>query len=151
MCYPAYRRGLVSVGVVGLMLSALLITYWVSEEQWVSGQAPAAAAGVTLARDIQPIFDSYCVYCHMTGAAQGGLSLEPGASYSNLVNAASSESPLLRVEPGAPERSYLLHKLEGTHLRVGGKGERMPLGGGPLPANEIALIRQWIAQGAPEK
>src|SRR6185295_10328351 len=62
-----------------------------------------------------------------------------------LVNAPSAEvSSLHRVTPGDPDSSYLIQKLEG-HAAVGGQ---MPLGQPPLPAATIAIIRQWITNGA---
>jgi hypothetical protein len=61
------------------------------------------------------------------------------------VNAPSTEVPsLLRVDPGNPDNSYLIQKLEGTAA----VGARMPLGGSPLPQETIAVIRQWILEGA---
>jgi hypothetical protein len=47
-----------------------------------------------------------------------------------------------RVEPGQPDNSYLIHKLEGTGLQ-----QQMPPGA-PLPQTEIDVIRQWIFDGA---
>ena len=44
-----------------------------------------------------------------------------------------------------PTQSYLVQKLEGTAA----VGERMPLGGEPLPAATLAAIRSWIDAGAP--
>lgn len=86
-----------------------------------------------------------CTTCHSGAAAPLGLRLDEGASYALLVNAPSTEVPgLLRVNPGDPDSSYLIQKIEGT-AEVGG---RMPLGGSPLPAETIALIRQWILEGA---
>jgi hypothetical protein len=102
---------------------------------------------------LEPQFDSIqanvltpiCTGCHSGAAAPLGLRLDEGASYALLVNASSTEVPeLLRVDPGNPDSSYLIQKLEGT-AAVGG---RMPLGGAPLPAETIAVIRQWIAAGA---
>lgn len=86
-----------------------------------------------------------CTTCHSGAAAPLGLRLDEGASYALLVNAPSTEVPsLLRVDPGDPDNSYLVQKLEGT-AAVGG---RMPLGGSPLPQETIAVIRQWILEGA---
>jgi hypothetical protein len=57
----------------------------------------------------------------------------------------SGEQPSLqRVEPGDPNNSYLIQKLEGT----AGTGRRMPLNGTPLAQADINVIRQWIAEGA---
>jgi mono/diheme cytochrome c family protein len=62
-----------------------------------------------------------------------------------LVGVPSVQQPgLLRVDPGNPNDSYLIHKLEGT-AAVGGQ---MPLGGTPLASADIAVVRQWIADGA---
>jgi hypothetical protein len=75
------------------------------------------------------VFTPVCTACHSGAAAPLGLRLEEGASFALL---------------GNPDSSYLIQKLEGT-AAVGG---RMPLGGSPLPAETIAVIRQWIAEGA---
>lgn len=92
------------------------------------------------------IFTPVCTACHAGGAAPLGLRLESGVSYAMLVNVASVEVPaLLRVSPGDPDSSYLVHKIEGR-AAVGG---RMPLGGPPLGQQAINNIRQWISQGAP--
>ena len=91
------------------------------------------------------VFTPLCTGCHAGAGAPLGLRLDEGASFALLVNAPSTEIPtLLRVNPGDPDSSYLIQKLEGT-AAVGG---RMPLGGTPLPAETIAVVRQWIAEGA---
>jgi mono/diheme cytochrome c family protein len=103
------------------------------------------ATAVDYTSDIQPVFTNRCTGCHSGGGAPQGLQLDAANSYADLVNVASNEVPsLLRVEPGNPDDSYLVHKIEGT-AAVGG---RMPLGGTPLSAETIALIRQWISEGA---
>jgi hypothetical protein len=51
---------------------------------------------------------------------------------------------LQRVEPGDPNNSYLIQKLEGTAA----EGRQMPLNGAPLPQADINVIRQWITDGA---
>jgi serralysin len=103
------------------------------------------ATAVDYTSDIQPIFTNRCTGCHSGGGAPQGLQLDAANSYGDLVNVASNEVPtLLRVEPGNPDDSYLVQKIEGT-AAVGG---RMPLGGTPLSAGTIALIRQWISEGA---
>ncbi len=72
-----------------------------------------------------------------------------GLTYLSLVGAPSTESKFLRIEPGDPERSYLIHKLRGTHLAVGGEGERMPIGFEPLAEREIAVFADWIKDCSP--
>ncbi|MCK9989784.1 MAG: hypothetical protein WA112_08990 [Rugosibacter sp.] len=104
---------------------------------------------VSYKKMIQPIFNAHCVYCHISGAMQGELTLEPGLSPRSLIAVKSSESPLMRIAPGKPEDSYLVHKLEGTHLEVGGSGVSMPFSASKLKEQDLALIRRWIASGAP--
>jgi hypothetical protein len=62
-----------------------------------------------------------------------------------LVGVPSGEQPSLqRVEPGNPNASYLIQKLEGTAAT----GRQMPLNGAPLLQADINVIRQWITDGA---
>jgi Ca2+-binding RTX toxin-like protein len=103
------------------------------------------APPVVYTTQIQPIFTASCVECHSDVSAPRGLRLDDENSYANLVNVASSEVPSLkRVNPGDPDNSYLVQKIEGN-AAVGG---RMPLNRLPLSAAQIALIRQWIIAGA---
>ena len=111
--------------------------------------------------EIQPIWDQNCSGCHEGPNANKGLVLvapesAPEALWRRIVNVFAAEpvitssAPLL-VRPHYPERSYLLHKLQGTHLEpgIGGEGERMPLGGPPfLDALTLHTVRSWIVQGA---
>ncbi len=110
-----------------------------------------SAAGVRFSAQIQPIFDQNCVVCHQgpISTAPGGMSLASGSSYVNLVNVKSGESPLNRVQPGSPDQSYIIAKLTGNQSAVGGSGQRMPFNQPPLPQQQISLIQQWIAEGAP--
>lgn len=107
-----------------------------------------AAERVSFARDIVPVLRSNCATCHLTGEEPGGMKLYPSAAYKSIVKTQSQESSLLRVTPGDPQASYLMHKLEGTHLDVGGVGVQMPFGLPPLPPEIREAVRRWIAQGA---
>ncbi len=95
----------------------------------------------------QNVFSAICIECHVGVAAPEGLRLDTQNSYNHLVNVPSQEQPdLLRVEPGSPDRSYIIRKLEGGPGITGGQ---MPLNRSPLDQNTINAIRVWIAQGAP--
>ena len=110
-----------------------------------------APLSVSLAFDLQPIFDTYCVQCHLLESAQGGLVLENGEAWANLVNVDSSQTAMKRVSPGNPADSYLLHKLRGTHIQVGGSGQPMPYGSeasAGISADSVELIERWIGDGA---
>ena len=69
-------------------------------------------------------------------------------AHEGLVGVPSRQSALLRVAPGFPSRSYLWHKLRGTHASVGGGGDRMPQGDPPLSTAQMNVIRAWIVEGA---
>jgi len=91
------------------------------------------------------VFTPICTACHAGAAAPLGLRLDEGVAFAMLVNAPSVQVPgLLRVDPGNPDASYLIQKLEGTAEM----GERMPLDRPPLAQPDIDLIRQWIIDGA---
>ena len=91
------------------------------------------------------ILTPHCTVCHAGASAPLGLRLDAANSYAMLVDVASVENPALdRVEPGDPDASFLVQKIEGT----AGFGGRMPLGAAPLSVEETALIRQWIVDGA---
>lgn len=95
--------------------------------------------------DVEPIFSGTCGgYCH-GASGSGGLSITDRAS---LVNAPSSVSGIDYVAPGDLAKSYLWHKIEGTHTTVGGKGGQMPKGGS-LAGADKDTIEDWIVGGAP--
>jgi hypothetical protein len=48
-----------------------------------------------------------------------------------------------RIEPGDPNNSYLVRKVEGT-----GQGGRMPLGQPALSNELIQNLREWVVDGA---
>ncbi|MFT7519833.1 MAG: hypothetical protein ACI9MC_001977 [Kiritimatiellia bacterium] len=95
--------------------------------------------------DIQKIWNSKCSSCHVTRSS-GGLSLKSSA-WSNIVNAASSLRGMDYIEPGDPSKSYVWHKLNNTHIAVGGSGGAMPASGSTT-ASERSTIKQWILEGA---
>ncbi|GBD31944.1 hypothetical protein HRbin33_00905 [bacterium HR33] len=116
------------------------------------GTAPCGSDdSVRLSASVQPIFDQNCAFagCHAAPQPAQGMNLSRGQSFASIVDVPSVELPSMRrVRPFQPDSSYLVHKLQGTHLDVGGQGERMPLGRGPLTPEQIGLIRSWISQGA---
>ncbi len=106
---------------------------------------------VTLSRDVQPIFTGNCTFsgCHAGSSPEQGMSLSAGQAFGSVVNVAARQLPgMNRVTPNQPDNSYLVHKVQGTHLAVGGSGSRMPLNRSPLSQSDIDLIRAWIQAGA---
>jgi hypothetical protein len=110
---------------------------------------PGGTTGGPLTADFdsiqQNVFSPICTACHAGGSAPQGLRLDATNSYALLVGVPSTEVPsVLRVKPGDPANSYIIQKLEG-HAAV---GAQMPFGGPALPAATIAVIAQWISDGA---
>ncbi|KPF93441.1 hypothetical protein IP81_03135 [Novosphingobium sp. AAP83] len=106
-------------------------------------------AAVSYQADIVPLIESQCATCHLTGEEAGGMSLVGDVARDFLVGQPSQEAPaIMRVVAGDPDASYLVMKLEGTHLAHAGSGGQMPFGAPPLDAGNIAKVRQWIADGA---
>jgi len=120
--------------------SALLLSLFASS---------CLAQAVSFKKNVLPVFQRNCLACHVTGEEQGGLGLMPKIAYSSLVGKAALQGGMPRVTPGDPERSYLLHKLRGTHLDQGGSGGRMPLGLEPLSSEDLGQLQAWIKAGAP--
>jgi hypothetical protein len=115
------------------------------------GGGGGAASGPVTA-DFQSIQDNVftpiCSKCHIGASAPEGLELDAAHSYGLLVGVPSVEEPSLeRVDPGNPDQSYMVLKIEGAPGIVGGQ---MPLGETPLPQDTINAIRQWISNGAPK-
>jgi len=106
---------------------------------------------VTLSQDVQPIFTGNCAFtgCHAGSSPEEGMSLGEGQTFSNVVNVAARQLLTMnRVTPNQPDNSYLVHKVQGTHLAAGGSGSQMPLDRSPLSQSDIDLIRAWIQAGA---
>ena len=90
--------------------------------------------------------------CHVGATAPLGLQLDTLANARmNLVGGdgmgvPSGQMPTsLRVNPGFPDDSYIVQKIEGS---AGITGQQMPLNNPPLTAGQIAVIREWIFNGA---
>ena len=85
-------------------------------------------------------------FCH-------GNTTSPPSNYSvltaeSLLGAGNEAEQLgtCDIVRGDPDESYLIQKLMGT----ASIGERMPLGGNPISSTDLATIRQWIVEGAPD-
>jgi hypothetical protein len=124
--------------VLALMVAALMAVATIE----------ASPAPVSFRRDILPVFVKECAYCHLKEGPDAGLILEPRVAYLMIVNVPSSETAMKRVDPGYPEQSYLLLKMQNRHRLAGGTGSKMPPGWLTATPAEITLVRAWIAAGA---
>jgi hypothetical protein len=103
---------------------------------FVVAASTIARAGEPLSfeKDVRPILKAYCLDCH--GGAEkpkGGLDLR----LSRLAKRGGDSGPAIVAVK--PEESYLLDRI---------KDGEMPPGEKKVPAEMIATIETWIAQGA---
>jgi len=100
--------------------------------------ASAATRGWLYERDIAPILRTHCAGCHNEADREGEFSVETFAS----LNQGGDKGATLK--PGDPEGSLLVKLIEGRAKPV------MPPKDEPrVSMGELALLRQWIADGAP--
>ncbi len=111
----------------------------------VASADESGTAGETQAADIAffetqiaPILKRRCYACHSHefGKAKGGLVLDSRHGWETGGNAGAA------IVPGRPGESLLIEAVRYESYE-------MPPDK-PLPANEIALLEQWIARGAPD-
>ncbi len=103
---------------------------------------PLAAKTVwagTYPRDIQPVFDQYCVSCHGPARAENGLRLD---NYQNVMKG-TQYGPV--VVPGSPAQSTLVSVITAT----ADPKIRMPHEGQRLTRNRTQNIVLWVEAGAP--
>ena len=110
---------------------------------WFAFVAVAAAQqSVDFNGDIRPILSNKCFACHGPddGKREAGLRLDDAR-----IATGKLESGVIAIVPGRPEASELIGRV--THTDP---AERMPPAefGKPLSYQEIAVLRQWIAEGA---
>ena len=131
-----------------LLLAALLLAACGDVKSPTEPLAPDGQA-FTFAQVQAQVFTPNCAKagCHTAAAASGGLVLEAGRSYGEIVNRpAVGNASLDRIEPGSPERSYLIKKLRGDADIT---GARMPLDNpGSLTQEQVDGIVGWVLAGA---
>src|SRR5712672_788289 len=100
--------------------------------------APLAAAPVDYVREVKPIFTEHCYRCH--GASQHKSELRMDTVTFALKGGDNGSA----LKPGNNADSLMVKLLKGTHPDLA----RMPYKKPPLSAAQIALVEQWIEQGA---
>jgi hypothetical protein len=92
---------------------------------------------VDYTRDIKPILRARCFACHGALKQKGKLRLDTVT----LMTKGGSRGPA--VQPGNAGASPLIERVTDPNER-----SRMPPQGKPLTATQIALLKEWINQGA---
>jgi hypothetical protein len=96
--------------------------------------------GPSFNREIRPILRKHCIVCH------GGVKRASGLSFIDREQATGvAESGDVVIVPGKPEESYLIDRVSSDDAAY-----RMPPPehGPALSAEEVELLRAWIAAGA---
>ena len=104
----------------------------------LSGGAIWPAEQIEYDRDVRPLLARHCTKCHGRSKAEGGLRLTDRSAAIRLLPSGTHA-----IKPGNAEGSGLWQRITATE-----KTERMPPDTPPLAAEEIALLRRWIEQGA---
>ena len=89
-------------------------------------------------RDVAPILEERCWYCHGEDEQESGLRLDRRVKMLR-----GGDSGLSAVVPGKPEKSYLVEAINHSDDRIA-----MPPDEEKLPAEEIDLLTRWIKEGA---
>jgi hypothetical protein len=134
-------------------LTQFTLTVTVSDGRGGSASGPVmlfakTSADLSFRADVQPLF-APCFTCHKASTPDASLSLDANTAYDELVNVPASTvcTTQLRVKPGDPDASVLILKMTGTTC-----GLRMPAnnpGYYDQKPNELASVRTWIQNGAP--
>ncbi|MCG6154391.1 PSD1 and planctomycete cytochrome C domain-containing protein [Rubinisphaera margarita] len=97
-----------------------------------------SANEVDFERDIAPILEERCSYCHGEDEQESGLRLDQRPWMLK-----GGDSGLPAIVPGHPEKSYLIEVVKHLDPSV-----KMPPEEDKIPDEEIALLVQWIREGA---
>ena len=89
-------------------------------------------------RDVAPILEERCWYCHGEDEQESGLRLDLRAYMLR-----GGDSGLPALVPGDPGKSYLIEAI--NHLDADVK---MPPDEDKMPAKEIELLTRWVKEGA---
>ena len=132
-CGPQPRAS-VCLGCIGIALVALAAAT-IGFESLV-GTTVHADSTPNFSSQVAPILQKNCLACHSSAAKMGGLVLE---SYDALMKGGAHGAVIV---PGKADQSRMILMLEGKVQ------PRMPFGGDPLPAADIATLNAWVASGA---
>ncbi len=118
------------------------------KKAWLVVAAMTAIAGsfaffshndvVDFSAEVKPILNKNCLSCHGGVRAKGGFSL-----LFREEALANTESGKPAIIPGDPAHSEFIRRVSSDDPEV-----RMPYKHEPLPAEDIALLKRWVKQGA---
>jgi hypothetical protein len=102
------------------------------------GSMVHAMAAVDFSSDVQPVFEQHCLKCHGPDKQKGTFRLDRRSA---MLKGGESGEPA--IVPGKPEASFLLKLVRHEEADL-----EMPPKKPPLSPANIALLEQWITEGA---
>lgn len=113
---------------------------------------------VRYAKDVKPIFATYCVMCHFSGSIIDIDLMNPFDPEHGIIDrvngwATQHASPYaVIVKPGSPDESFLIYKVAADPnpetFDIVNNGSPMPLQIPRATSAELESIQQWITAGA---
>jgi WD40 repeat protein len=124
--------------VTALILAMLLLLSPPSAR----AQEAAPKGPLSFINDVAPILKENCFACHDAKKRKGKLDM---TTFENLRKGGEHENP---IKEGKPDDSYLIDAVKGENVtRMPPKGES-GVPNPPLPKEKIAVLEQWIKEGA---
>jgi mono/diheme cytochrome c family protein len=117
--------------VAGVLLATLLLTLLSTQSA-----APASAPPISFDKDVKPVLERHCLSCHGETMQSGKFDLR---SRDSALQGGARGSDIV---PGDAAASRLYRRVAGLER------PSMPAQAEPLPAEQIAAIKQWIDEGA---
>jgi WD40 repeat protein len=119
--------------VLGLAVALLLLV-----PQAVRAQAAAPKGPVSFINDVAPILKENCFACHDSKKRKGKLDM---TTYESFRKGGDKDDPIV---PGKPDESHIIDLVTSKDaLRMPPKDS-----GEALPPAKIAILEQWIKEGA---
>ncbi|MFM7606686.1 MAG: SUMF1/EgtB/PvdO family nonheme iron enzyme [Prosthecobacter sp.] len=136
MVMPPKKEGLLEKSQIAI------IKTWIEQgAEWPSGVTLEQTPRITFAKHIQPILEENCLSCHNPEKAKGDWiaypkkeAFESGENAPNIVPFDTAKSAIYTSTTLAADDDDLMPPKKS---------------GGPLPKEQIALLKLWIEQGAP--
>ncbi|MEM9644947.1 MAG: DUF1549 domain-containing protein, partial [Planctomycetota bacterium] len=131
---PARRHSYRSMPTAGTLLLASIL---LSASPLTAEESPVADE-IDFARDIEPILEERCLYCHGEDEQESSLRLDQRVSLLR-----GGDSGLPAIVPGKPENSYLIEVINHVDPDMA-----MPPDDDKLPDEEIELLTRWVKEKA---
>ena len=119
-------------------LSVVLLLITAADVALAAEPAPAGVP-INFVEHVAPILKQHCTSCHGETRKRAGLDF---SNYEAVLRGGSGGKVVIA---GRSSKSRMLELITAENA-----AERMPLGGEPVPAEQVKIINDWIAEGLRE-